>query len=124
MLDLNMTKTRFAVVTLTTAVLSSAFYWCLGLFIVHPLGATSEGSTYVYWRPGSELPFISSADGLLLDKAGAKQLGKRKPDAITPAARGEALSSTSDLVLQRRILKLPYSRELYLLSTDGVELDR
>jgi hypothetical protein len=124
MLDLNMTKTRFVFVTLTTAVLSSAFYWCLGLFIVHPLGTTSEGSTYIYWRPGSELPFISSADGLLLDKAAAKQSGKGKPDAITPAARGEALSTTSDLVLQRRILKLPYSRELYLMSTDGVELDR
>jgi hypothetical protein len=123
MLDLNMTKKRFAVVTLVSAVLSSAFYWCFGLFIVHPLGASTDGSTYVYWRPGTELPFISSADGLLLRQAGGKKSGERKPDAITPAARGEALSTTSDLVLQRRILKLPYFRELYLLSTDGVELD-
>jgi hypothetical protein len=124
MLSLNMTKTRFVFVTVATAVLSSAFYWCLGLFIVHPLGASSEGSTYVYWRPGSELPFISSADGLLLDRAGSKKQGEAKPDAITPAARGEALSKTSDVVIQRQILKLPYSRELYLMSTDGVELDR
>ena len=119
-----MTKTRFVVVTVATAVLSSAFYWCLGLFIVHPLGATSEGSTYLYWRPGSELPFISSADGLLLDEARSKKSAERKPEAITPAARGEALSTTTDLVLKRRLLKLPYSRELYLMSTDGVELDR
>jgi hypothetical protein len=119
-----MTKTRFAVVTVASAVLSSAFYWCLGVFIVHPLGTSSEGSTYVYWRPGSELPFISSADGILLDNASAKQASKNNPDAITPAARGESLSKTSDVVLQRRILKLPYSRELYLMSTDGVELDR
>jgi hypothetical protein len=124
MLELHMTKKRFTFVTLATAVLSSAFYWCLGLFIVHPLGASSEGSTYIYWRPGSELPFISSADGLLLDRAGSKKSGEPDPDAITLAARGEALSTTSDLVLQRRILKLPYSRELYLMSTDGVELDR
>jgi hypothetical protein len=60
----------------------------------------------------------------LLDRAGSKKSGEPDPDAITLAARGEALSTTSDLVLQRRILKLPYSRELYLMSTDGVELDR
>jgi hypothetical protein len=119
-----MTKTRFVFVTVATTVLCSAFYWCFGLFIVHPLGASAEGSTYVFWRAGTELPFVSSADGLLLDKARSKQAGKGSPDAITPAARGEALSTTSDLVLERRILKLPYSRELYLQSTDGVELDR
>jgi hypothetical protein len=114
-----MTKTRFVIVTVVTAVLCSAVYWCFGLFIVHPLGASSEGATYVFWRPGSELPFISSADGLLLRKSDEK-----KKEAITADARGAALGETSDFVLKRRLLKLPYSRELYLHSTGGVELDR
>jgi hypothetical protein len=124
MLDLSMTKKRFVFVTVATALLCSGFYWCCGLFIAHPLAASSQGATYVYWRPGAELPFLSSADGLLLNQASSKKPGERNADAITPAARGEALSKTSDVVLQRRILKLPYSRELYLMSTDGIELDR
>jgi hypothetical protein len=114
-----MTKTRFVFVTVATALLSSALYWCFGLFIVHPLGASSEGATYLFWRPGSEMPFISSADGLLLQKSDAK-----KKEPITADARGAALGKTSDFVLKRRLLKLPYSRELYLHSTGGVNLDQ
>jgi hypothetical protein len=114
-----MTKTRFVFVTVATALLCSGFYYCFGLFIVHPLGASSEGATYLYWRPGSEMPFVSSADGLLLKKADPK-----KKAAITADARGAALSKTSDFVLKRRLLKLPYSRELYLQSTGGVNLDQ
>ena len=119
MLDLNMTKKRFTVATIFIALLVGVFYLCCGLFIVHPLAVSSNGTTYVYWRPGTSLPFICSADGILLD-----QSSSQKTDSIIPATRGAALSKISDLVIPRRILKLPYSRELYLLSTGGIELDR
>ena len=119
MLDFNMTKKRFTIVTFGTTLLFTAFYVCCGLFVVHPLGASTDGSTYLFRRVGTDMPFISSADGLLL-----KESGKKQDDPITLIERGAALSQRSDLVLQRRILKLPYSRELYLFTTGGVELDR
>jgi hypothetical protein len=119
MLDLNMAKKRLTIATVFMALLAGVFYLCCGLFIVHPLSASSDGTTYVYWRVNTNLPFICSADGLLIT-----QTDPQKRDSITHSSRGATLSKMSDVVLQRRILKLPYSRKLYLLSTDGIELDR
>lgn len=43
-----------------------------GIFIIQPIGAIPEGATIVYWRSGLNVPFIASADGLLV-KSGVRR---------------------------------------------------
>lgn len=90
------------------------FYVTTGLFVIQPIGAIPDGVTIWYWRAGTTLPFISSADGLLLETEGGVSL----------LGRGLALAAMSEVIIQRKILALPYSRSLYLVSTDGQEYVR
>lgn len=90
------------------------FYFCCGFFVVQPIGAIPEGGTILYWRAGTQLPFVASADGIQLEKTGSVSLLGR---AI---ATGLAAESITD----RKIMKLPYSRLLYQISTGGKEFDR
>jgi hypothetical protein len=60
---------------------------------------------------GSNMPFISSADGFLLEKIGNVSL----------FGRAIALGKLLEFLTERKIARLPYSRTLYLLSTGGVE---
>ena len=85
----------------------------LGIFVTQPIGAIPEGATIVYWRAGLSLPFIASADGLALEATGGVSL----------LSRGIMLGQLADLVTDRALLKLPYSRWLYLRSTGGLEFD-
>ena len=91
-----MTKKRLAIVTVALAILCGAFYFCCGLFIVYPLGVSPEGSTYLYWRIGTDLPFISSADGLLLQQSGSPTAAARAQRSVrcpTSSSNGESPSS-------------------------------
>jgi hypothetical protein len=65
-----------------------------------------EGATYWYFRPGSGLSFISSAEGMLEDEGVGVNVLTR---AITTGV-------TLNKVKERRIVKFPYSRFLYWLS--------
>ena len=100
----------FALVVL----ICSLTYFGTGFFVIQPLGAIPEGATVWYWRWGTQMPFISSADGLLLEKQGSVSL----------LGRGVALAALAEPITQRKIVSLPYSEALYLVSTGGRKLDR
>jgi hypothetical protein len=89
-------------------------YFTTGLFVMQPIGALPEGATVWYWRFGTSLPFISSADGLLLEKQGSVSL----------LGRAVALGVLAEPVAGRKIVALPYSRTLYLITTGGREFER
>jgi len=95
------------------AILLIIFVYCsFGLFVVQPIGAVPDGVTVLYWRLGTNLPFISSADGLLdKDGGGVCLLGR----GIMLGGIINKLSSS-----HRIIVRLPYSSTLYLISTGGV----
>ena len=85
-------------------------WWFCGVFTIQPIGALPEGATLVIWR-GSARPFFDSPDRLCLDIQGgvslmcrAAALGALKPDRV--------------------VVRLPYLRFAYLLSTNGQEFER
>lgn len=85
-----------------------------GVFVIQPIGAVPEGATIVYWRAGLNLPFVSSADGFLIDSdAGVSLLG-----------RGMVLAKLSEPILKKEIVRFSYSETMYLWSTGGRKFDR
>jgi hypothetical protein len=91
-----------------------AFYFLCGIVVVQPIGAIPDGTTLIYFRTGTGLPFLTSPDGLLLDNGSEVSL------------LGRAVSAAAIVKLTdgRRIVNLPYSRQLYLWSTGGKDFDR
>jgi len=87
-------------------------YLFTGLFVVQPVGAVPEGATIWYVRHGVDLPFVSSADGIIL-AAGQD---------VSLLARGFVMAKVLELIHQKKIVRLPYFNSLYLLSTRGREL--
>lgn len=107
---------------------NKALYWFLGLiilltviwllikpgvFTIQPIGALPKGTTFIYHSRGPDLPFFSSLDSLCLHIQGSVSL----------FCRAGALSAATEL-LERKIIKLPYSHWAYLRSTNGLEFDR
>lgn len=90
------------------------FRLCCGLFIIQPMGAIPSGATLVYWRLGLNLPFISSADGLL-ERSGAD---------VSLLARGLVLAELANPIIEKKIMKFDYSETLYLWSTDGKKYEK
>lgn len=108
-------KNRKALYSLLVLVgILAIFYFTMGIFVTQPIGAIPDGSTIVFWRVGTNMPFISSADGLLLD---ANQ-------PVTLLGRGVLLGSVADLMDGRILIRLPYFGFLYKISTGGQEFDR
>lgn len=91
-----------------------AVYMFTGFFLVQPIGAIPEGATIWYFRFGLNIPFVASADGMLLKE------GK----GVSILGRAMMMGAVSTHILDRKILRLPYSESLYLWSTGGVTLDR
>jgi hypothetical protein len=89
------------------------FYFTTGFFVIQPTGALPKGATVWYWRYGTGLPFVSSADGLLVDWQGGVSLFGRR----------FVLATLGELITQLKIAFLPYSKTLYLISTGGREFD-
>lgn len=92
----------------------SIMYITLGIFVVQPIGALPEGVTIIYWRAGSNMPFVTSPDGLLLAK---------KQD-VSLLSRSIALAAVSEVIRKRAICRMPYMEWLYLSSTGGVKFER
>lgn len=92
----------------------SVVYIGTGFFVIQPIGAIPEGRTIWYIRVGFNLPFISSADGLLL----------KKDTGVSLLGRAIMMSRVIDLIDDKILLKLPYSRILYKVSTNGVEFEQ
>jgi len=99
---------------LVLCLLSTFGYFATGFFVIQPIGALPNGATVWYWRLDTGLPFISSADGLLLEK----EL------AVSLLGRAVALGAIAKPVIDRKIVSLPYSRTLYLISTGGREFEK
>jgi hypothetical protein len=102
------------VLVLLLCLFSGFLYFTTGFFVIQPIGAVPEGATVWYWRLDTSLPFISSADGLLLNK----QLG------VSLLGRAVALGAVAKPIADRKIVTLPYTRTLYLISTEGREFER
>lgn len=110
-----MTRKRVLwIAILITGLVAGAARLTMGVLVTQPIGAVPEGATVLYWRVGLDLPFVVSADGLALETTGTVSL----------LTRGIVLGQLADLVADRRIVNLPYSRWLYLRSTGGREFDR
>jgi hypothetical protein len=92
----------------------SLTYFTTGFFVIQPIGALPEGATIWYWRLDTSLPFICSADGLLLEKH----------EGVSLLGRAVALGAVARPIADRKIATLPYSRTLYLISTGGREFER
>ena len=85
-----------------------------GIFVIQPIGAVPRGTTIVYWRFGTKMSFIASADGL----AGKSGLG------VSLLDRGIVLGGLAKTINSRALFRLPYSKTLYLISTNGKEYEK
>lgn len=81
-------------------------YFSLGLFIIQPIGIHPEGITVIYFRLGLHLPFVST---VLLRESGSLSIHTQGLEAMKS-------------IIDRKIVSLPFSRSLYLLSTGETEL--
>jgi hypothetical protein len=82
-------------------------YTQLSIFSVQPIGAVPEGRTVLLLRNGP-MEFIDSADAICMRTTGS----------VTLLCRGAVLGRVSSSPI---LLRLPYQRWLYLISTDGRE---
>ena len=98
-------------VAIVVVVLAALVSSQVTVFVVQPIGAVPEGRTVVMSRLATT-KFIDSADAMCL----------RIQDGVSLLCRGMVLGQ----VLQSATiyLRLPYSRTLYLFSTDGAEYGR
>lgn len=92
--------------------------WATTFFIViQPMGLVPKGTTVWMFKPErivtqKVIPFICSADGMLLkEDLGVSLVGR----ALVLAILAES---------GKIIIRLPYSHTLYLISTGGVEFGR
>ena len=82
----------------------------IGVYTIQPIGAVPEGRTVIVWR-GSGEPFFNSADGACLRTIGHVSILCR-------------LTALGNAPTDRIIVRLPYQRWAYLLSTDGKEFEK
>ena len=87
------------------------FYFTTGFFVIQAIGALPEGATVWHWPYDTGLPFISSADGFLIDN-------QRRVSLLN---RVLVLAAFAKPITQLKIAFLPYSKTLYLISTGGRE---
>jgi hypothetical protein len=106
-------KKRFVWLVVVIGVLATA-YFGTGFFVIQPIGAIPEGRTIWYVRMGLNIPFVTSADGMLL----------KEDTGVSLLGRAMMMSSIIDLIDEKIILKLPYSKMLYKISTNGVEFEQ
>jgi hypothetical protein len=81
-------------------------YFYLGLFIIQPIGIHPKGVTVIYFRFGFNVPFISYV--FLKESENVDLLTQRL--------------AVAKPIIDRKIVSLPYSPHLYVLSTGGAEL--
>ena len=85
-----------------------------GIFVIQPIGALPEGTTIIYWRSGLNLPFIASADGLL----------EQSGTGVSLLGRGMMLAKFAEPIKEREIVRIGYSKRLYLYSTGGKDYEK
>ena len=103
-----------ALACFVSVVCAFVFWLTCGFFVIQPIGAVPDGVTIVYWRVGTKLPFVSSADGLL----------KASGSDVSLLGRGVVLAGVAKPIKERELFRFGYSRTLYLWSTGGKEYSR
>ena len=98
----------------TLLILSVLFRFLCGIFVIQPIGALPEGATIIYWRYDLNLPFISSADGML-EQSGA---------GVSLLGRGMMMAAIAKPVTENEIIRFGYSETLYLWSTGGKSYEK
>lgn len=83
-------------------------YTQLTIFVIQPIGAIPDGRTVVMLRL-NKTKFIDSADAFC----------KREMEVVSLLCRGMTLATIANNAVI--IARLPYSHNLYLISTDGAE---
>lgn len=99
---------------LITFIAGLIFYISVGFFVIQPIGAIPDGVTIMYFRIGLNVSFISSPDGILIDN----------DQDISLLARMIIMGKFGETVNERKIVRLPYSETMYLISTGGKQFDR
>jgi hypothetical protein len=113
--EANPPKSRKKIYVVVGVIAVIVLAWILirpGVFTIQPIGALPEGVTFIYYSRNPEMSFFSSPDGLCLEMTGQVSL----------LCRGSAISASTEL-LDRVIIKLPFSRWAYLQSTGGLEFE-
>lgn len=93
------------------AIIAIAIYTQITIFVVPPIGAVPEGRTVIMLRL-NKTKFIDSADAMC----------ERIQGSVSLLCRGLTMAAVVDNT--KIIARLPYSRFLYLISTDGKTYDR
>lgn len=96
------------------AIIAGILWLCTGFFIIQPIGAIPDGATVWFLRLNTNFPFVSSADGLLIEA------GK----GVSLLGRGVFLAKMGELLKDKKIISLPYLHFLYLFSTGGREFEK
>jgi hypothetical protein len=99
------TKKTIALLVLSLGIMIVG-YFSLGLFIIQPVGIHPKGITVIYSRFGINIPFISY---VFLKESEHESLLSQALAVAKP-------------IFDRKIVSLPYSPGLYVLSTGGAEL--
>lgn len=102
------------IIVLLLASIMTFIYFFTGFFVIQPIGAVPEGVTIWYFRKDINLPFISSPDGIMLEKEGHVNL----------FGRAIVLFSVMTSLEGKRICNLPYQKWMYRISTKGQEFEK
>lgn len=107
-------KKTFTYIGICLSLIILIFRLTCGILVVQPLGFFPEGTSIVYIRVDLDLPFIASADGILEEKNGG----------VSIISRGVLLGELGEKLKKRILFRLPYSKDLYLYSTNGIEYEK
>jgi len=99
---------RIAVAIVATLALAVTAVWNMtGLYVVPPIANVPQGETIWFYRRGTGLPFVSSADGLNLEHH----------NGVNPQTRGAMNALVANIIGKHVIAKFGYSQSLYVKST-------
>jgi hypothetical protein len=101
------------IVLILLVVIGFCTYYFTGFFVIQPIGALPNGGIFWYIRKDVNLPFISSADSILLKENGS----------INLLGRAIVLGSVLDEIGDRKICMMPYQKWMYKISTNGREFE-
>jgi len=99
---------KIAIAVAVTLALAVAAFWNLtGFYVVPPISNVPKGETIWFYRRGTGLPFISSADGLNIEHH----------NGVTAQTRGAMNALVANIIGKRVISKFGYSQGFYMKST-------
>ena len=100
-----------AIIVIALAVVFRIFF---GIFVIRPIGPFPTGSTIIYLRYNTDMPFISSPDGLLM---------QTEEDVSLPG-RLVMIAKYGWVIKDRAVAQFDYSETLYRMSTGEKRLEK